>query len=87
MTCKEMESKQKAVLSSNAGPVVSPRLFRAIQTVRVDALSRCSDSELRPALASLVRMSLIASLDSSSRCSAGRNAVLQEGYLLYLPKS
>jgi integrator complex subunit 2 len=58
-------------------PTVSARLFRAIQTVAVDALAACSDTELRPALATLVRMSLIASLDGSERCSSGRNAVLQ----------
>ncbi len=58
-------------------PMVSPRLFKAIQTVRVDVLAQCGDAELRPALASLVRMSLIASLDTSTRCMAGRNAVLQ----------
>ena len=34
-------------------------------------------SELRPVLASLVRMSLIASLDKSKTCSADRTAVLQ----------
>ena len=58
-------------------PVVSVRLFRALQTVDVDKLSTCSDAELRPVLASLVRMSLIASLDKSTKCSDDRTSVLR----------
>ena len=58
-------------------PTVSARLFRALQTVDVHELGRCSDSELRPVLASLVRMSLIASLDKSKKCSDDRTCVLR----------
>ena len=58
-------------------PCVSFRVFQAVQTVDVEALSRVPDSELRPVLASLVRMSLIASLDKSSACYEGRTAVLR----------
>ena len=58
-------------------PCVSSRVFQAVQTVDVEALSRVPDSELRPVLASLVRMSLIASLDKSSACYEGRTAVLR----------
>ena len=58
-------------------PKVSARLFGALQTVNVDELSNCSDVELRPVLASLVRMSLIASLDKSAKCSEDRTCVLR----------
>ena len=58
-------------------PKVSSRVFKAVQTVDVEALSQVPDSELRPVLASLVRMSLIASLDKSSACYEGRTAVLR----------
>ena len=58
-------------------PKVSSRVFKAVQTVDVEALSEVPDSELRPVLASLVRMSLIASLDKSSACYEGRTAVLR----------
>ena len=58
-------------------PKVSSRVFKAVQTVDVEALSQVPDLELRPVLASLVRMSLIASLDKSSACYEGRTAVLR----------
>ena len=58
-------------------PKVSARVFQAVQTVDVEALSRVPDQELRPVLASLVRMSLIASLDNSQHCLQGRTAVLR----------
>jgi len=66
-------------------PSVTERVFRAVQRVDVAALAQCcaqpdgggDEDELRPVLASLVRMSLIASLDKSRRCSADRTAVLQ----------
>lgn len=59
-------------------PCVSSRIFKAIQTVNEDSLFECrDDAELRPVLASLVRMSLIASLDHSHRCTTGRTAVLE----------
>ena len=58
-------------------PKVSVRLFQALQTVDVEKLSKCSDVELRPVLASLVRMSLIASLDKSAKCAEDRTCVLR----------
>ncbi len=56
---------------------VSARLFRAIQTVNVSALQSVPDTELRPILAALVRMSLIASLDKTTACYEGRTAILR----------
>ena len=53
-------------------PQVTARVFKAVQTVDVEALSNLPDIELRPVLASLVRMSLIASLDKSNACYEGR---------------
>ena len=58
-------------------PTVSSRVFKAVQAVDVEALSSYPDPELRPVLASLVRMSLIASLDKSTACYEGRTAVLR----------
>ena len=58
-------------------PMVSARVFKAVQAVDVEALSSYPDPELRPVLASLVRMSLIASLDKSTACYEGRTAVLR----------
>ena len=57
--------------------MVTSRVFKAVQTVDVEALSNLPDGELRPVLASLVRMSLIASLDKSNACYEGRTAVLR----------
>ena len=75
--------------------LVSPKVFRAISSVDVATILSCSDEELRPILACLVRqvnhkklkdliifsvmcrMSLIAPLDQSSQCLAGRAQVLQ----------
>lgn len=65
-------------------PVVSPKIFSAVQLLEVD-LCDCTDAELRPVLASLVRMSLIASLDKSTRCIADRTKVLEvlSRYMVY----
>jgi len=56
---------------------VDPKVFRAVSTVDVEAILKCTDAELRPVLACLVRMSLIAPLDQSKACLQGRTAVLQ----------
>ena len=59
-------------------PQVSPKIYSAIQRVGVTTLARSQlDQDLRPVLASLVRMSLIASLDKSSRCLKERSSVLE----------
>ncbi len=86
VSCVAMPSSSASL---RCPPSVSARVFRAVQRVDVEALAQCggggkdateldpSSSELRPVLASLVRMSLIASLDKSRTCSADRTAVLQ----------
>jgi len=56
---------------------VSAKVFTAISTVDVGTILSCSDEELRPILACLVRMSLIAPLDHSPECLQGRTRVLQ----------
>eukprot|EP00094_Tigriopus_californicus_P007823 TCALIF_07534-PA protein Name:"Similar to Ints2 Integrator complex subunit 2 (Mus musculus)" AED:0.04 eAED:0.04 QI:98/0.83/0.85/1/1/1/7/109/1177 len=62
---------------SERWPPVSPRVFSAIRSVDVGLLSRVpDDAELRPVLATLVRLSLISSLDASHSCSADRTAIL-----------
>ena len=55
---------------------VSPRLFRALQTVDVETLCQCTDDELRPVIAVLVRMSLIGSLDRSEPVAQHRTAAV-----------
>jgi len=56
---------------------VSPVVFKAISCVDVQTILACSDESLRPILACLVRMSLIAPLDQSPACLQGRTSVLQ----------
>lgn len=56
---------------------VSPRVFRALQMVDIDELSKCSHKEIRPILPCLVRMSLISPLDSTKECSEGRKELLK----------
>ena len=63
---------------SRRPPVVTEKIFKAVQNVDVESLMTVNDdAELRPVLASLVRLSLIASLDQSPDCSKGRTRVLQ----------
>merc|ERR1719410_2565632 len=57
--------------------VVLPRVFRAISSVEVATILSCSEEQLRPILACLVRMSLIAPLDQSTSCLTARTRVLQ----------
>lgn len=56
---------------------VSPRVFRSLQMVDIEELSKCSNSEIRPVLPCLVRMSLISPLDSTKKCSEGRKELLK----------
>ena len=63
---------------SSSPPRVSPAVFSCLERVDVDGLARGGHAELRPVLASLVRMSLIASLDKSAGCFYDRTAVLKE---------
>jgi len=44
---------------------VSPKVFKAMQTLDTDALHSCTDTELRPVLPGLVRMALCSPLDDS----------------------
>ncbi|XP_018328065.1 integrator complex subunit 2 [Agrilus planipennis] len=55
---------------------VSPKVFRAIQNVDIDELSKCTEQEIRPILPCLVRMSLIAPLDTSKKCSKQKIDIL-----------
>lgn len=55
---------------------VDPHVFRAIQNVDVEALSRCTDQQIRPVLPCLVRMSLISPLDTSGKCSKQKMDIL-----------
>lgn len=55
---------------------ISPKVFRALQSVDIDELSTCSQRELRPILPCLVRMSLIQPLDNSQKCAKLRLKIL-----------
>ncbi|XP_014216742.1 integrator complex subunit 2 [Copidosoma floridanum] len=55
---------------------VSPAVFAAIQTVNTDALAECSERQIRPILPCLVRMSLIAPLDTTAECVEARKQIL-----------
>ncbi|XP_068086623.1 integrator complex subunit 2 [Anabrus simplex] len=55
---------------------VSPRVFKAIQNVDVEELSKCTPKEIRPILPCLVRMSLISPLDNTRECAEGRKEIL-----------
>lgn len=55
---------------------VEPHVFRAIQNVDVDSLSKCSEQQIRPVLPCLVRMSLISPLDTSGKCSRQKMDIL-----------
>lgn len=55
---------------------VDPIVFRAIQNVNIDALSKCTEQQIRPVLPCLVRMSLISPLDTSGKCSRQKMDIL-----------
>nr|CAI5846287.1 unnamed protein product [Callosobruchus analis] len=48
---------------------IDPKVFRAIQHVDMEELSKCTDEEIRPVLPCLVRMGLISPLDTSKKCT------------------
>ncbi|XP_070571553.1 integrator complex subunit 2-like [Ptychodera flava] len=56
---------------------VSPKAFEAIQTVDVHKIAKLSESEVRPLLPCLVRMSLCAPLDASEEWVDGRKHILR----------
>lgn len=60
----------------NFNSIVSPRIFKAIQNVDINELSKCSAQEIRPILPCLVRMSLISPLDNTKECAEGRKEIL-----------
>ncbi|XP_054258735.1 integrator complex subunit 2 [Macrosteles quadrilineatus] len=55
---------------------VSPKVFKALQTVDIEQLSKCTAKEIRPILPCLVRMSLISPMDSTKKCTDGRKQIL-----------
>ncbi|XP_017787146.1 PREDICTED: integrator complex subunit 2 [Nicrophorus vespilloides] len=55
---------------------VSAKVFKAIQTVNIEELAKCSEVEIRPVLPCLVRMSLISPLDTSKKCSKQKIDIL-----------
>lgn len=58
-------------------PPVSPETFAGIQNVDIDRLSELPESAVRPILPCLVRMSLCAPLDTSSRWTLERKKILK----------
>lgn len=61
---------------SNNNNLVSPKLFKALQTVDIAELSKFNQKELRPVLPCLVRMSLISPVDTTKKCTEGRKEIL-----------
>ncbi len=78
-----IHTRPMAVNSNARNVAVLPKVYRAISIVDVSTILQCSDAELRPILACLVRMSLIAPLDQSLMCMQGRTAVLQVRHFSY----
>nr|CAG4640631.1 EOG090X0154 [Eulimnadia texana] len=56
---------------------VSPRVYGALQNVDFEELARCTETEIRPVLPCLSRMSLINSLDQSKGCADARKIVFR----------
>ncbi|XP_063858155.1 integrator complex subunit 2-like isoform X1 [Scylla paramamosain] len=56
---------------------VSPRVFKAIEKSDIHTLACCREEDIRAILPCLVRMSLIAPLDHSEECIAGRKVILR----------
>ena len=56
---------------------VKTHVFEAMQSVDIDTLGKCSESDLRPVLPALVRMALCSPLDSSERGSRLRKSTLK----------
>ncbi|XP_022248205.1 LOW QUALITY PROTEIN: integrator complex subunit 2-like [Limulus polyphemus] len=57
--------------------VVTPRAFKAIQTVDVAELAELSEQEIRPLLPCLVRMSLCGPLDQRNEWSINKKTILK----------
>ncbi|XP_076453054.1 integrator complex subunit 2-like [Babylonia areolata] len=55
---------------------VKTHIFDAMQSMDIDTLGKCSESDLRPVLPGLVRMALCSPLDSSERGAALRKSIL-----------
>lgn len=55
---------------------VKTHVFEAMQSVDIETLGKCNESDLRPILPALVRMSLCLPLDSSERGSRLRKSTL-----------
>ncbi|XP_006821552.1 integrator complex subunit 2-like, partial [Saccoglossus kowalevskii] len=56
---------------------VTPQTFEAIRTVEVEKISSLTETEIRPLLPCLVRMSLCAPLDASEEWVEGRKHILK----------
>ncbi|KAL8620230.1 hypothetical protein ACOMHN_064989 [Nucella lapillus] len=55
---------------------VMPKIFDAMQSMDIDTLGACSETELRPVLPGLVRMALCSPLDSSEHGATMRKSIL-----------
>ncbi|KAL7289015.1 hypothetical protein TKK_0016972 [Trichogramma kaykai] len=60
----------------SAGPRVTARVFQAIQSVDTGELAQLSERELRPILPCLVRISLIAPIETTADCMEARQEIL-----------
>lgn len=55
---------------------VQPKVFKAIKDLDIEAIKRFTLDELRPIIPCLVRMALIAPLDSTRACADAKKDVL-----------
>lgn len=57
-------------------PFVSAKAFAAMQNLNIIELSKCPQRDIRPLLPSLVRMSLLTSLDNTNNALESRKQIL-----------
>jgi integrator complex subunit 2 len=55
---------------------VHPHIFKAIKDVDIDALVNCTAEEIRPIIPCLVRMALIAPMDTTKYCTEAKKDIL-----------
>lgn len=55
---------------------VQPHVFKALKDLDIASLMKCSPDEIRPIIPCLVRMALIAPLDTTRACSEAKKDVL-----------
>ncbi|XP_026737728.1 integrator complex subunit 2 [Trichoplusia ni] len=63
-------------MDSSVMKPVQPHVFKALKDLDITSLMKCSPDEIRPIIPCLVRMALIAPLDTTRACSEAKKDVL-----------